>query len=153
MILVSACLLGVNCKYNGGNNKNGRVIEFLKGKKFIMVCPEELGGLTTPRIPSEIIDTARDVINGKGKILNKSGDNVTEKFLKGAYETLKIVKDKGIKVAILKAKSPSCGSGLVYDGTFSNKLILGNGVTAEMLKDNKIEVITEEDISIGHNFI
>lgn len=146
MILVSACLLGVNCKYNGGNNKHEKVIEFLKDKEFIMVCPEELGGLETPRIPCEIVGSAKDVLNNKGKIINKNGGNTTENFLKGAYESLKIVRSKNIKTAILKAKSPSCGSGLVYDGTFNKKLILGNGITAQILKDNGIEVITENDI-------
>lgn len=146
MILVSACLLGVNCKYNGGNNKNEEVMEFLKDKKFIMVCPEELGGLNTPRIPCEMVGLARDILNNKGKIVNKNGDDVTEKFLKGAYETLKIAKSKNIKKAILKAKSPSCGKGLVYDGTFSKKLVLGNGIVAQILKDDGIEVITEEEI-------
>ena len=148
MILVSACLLGVNCKYNGGNNKNERVMEFLKDKEFVMACPEELGELNTPRIPCEIVGLAKDILNNKdkGKVINKSGDDITENFLKGAYETLKIVKSNNIKKAILKAKSPSCGYGLVYDGTFSEKLTLGNGVTAQILKDNNIDVITEEDI-------
>lgn len=148
MILVSACLLGVNCKYNGENNRNERVIEFLKDKKFVMACPEELGGLNTPRIPCEMVGLAKDILNNKdkGKVINKSGDDITENFLKGAYETLKIVKSNNIKKAILKAKSPSCGYGLVYDGTFSEKLTLGNGVTAQILKDNNIDVITEEDI-------
>ena len=148
LILVSACLLGVNCKYNGENNRNERVIEFLKDKKFVMACPEELGGLNTPRIPCEMVGLAKDILNNKdkGKVINKSGDDITENFLKGAYETLKIVKSNNIKKAILKAKSPSCGYGLVYDGTFSEKLTLGNGVTAQILKDNNIDVITEEDI-------
>ena len=147
MILVSACLLGVNCKYNGGNNKNQKVIEFLKEIEFIMVCPEELGGLKTPRIPCEIVDeSVGNLSKKKIKVINKDGIDLTENFVKGACETLEIAKSKNIKIAILKAKSPSCGCGLIYDGKFNKKLVLGNSVTAQILKDNGIEVVTEEDI-------
>lgn len=142
MFLVSACLLGINCKYNGGNNKNKKVIEFLKNKKFIMVCPEELAGLGTPRIPCELIQKE----NGDIEIINKEGKNLTKKFLNGANEVLKIAKSNNVKKAILKAKSPSCGNGLIYDGSFTSTLIVGDGITTKLLKENNIEVFTEDEI-------
>lgn len=143
MFLVSACLLGVNCKYNGKNNKNDKIIEFLKDKEFIMVCPEQLGGLSTPRIPCEIIngEDNKDI-----KIINKEGTVLTENFLKGANEVVKIAKNYNIKKAILKAKSPSCGKNLIYDGSFTGTLIKGDGITTKLLKKNKIEVFTEDEI-------
>lgn len=142
MFLVSACLLGINCKYNGGNNKNKKVIEFLKNKKFIMVCPEELTGLGTPRIPCELIQKE----NGDIEIINKEGKNLTKKFLNGANEVLKIAKSNNVKKAILKAKSPSCGNGLIYDGSFTSTLVVGDGITTKLLKENNIEVFTEDEI-------
>ncbi len=136
-VLVSACLLGINCKYDGTNNYNKKVIDYLKDKEVIPICPEILGGLATPRVPSEILDN---------KVINKQGIDVTKNFNKGAIEILKLAKLFDCKKALLKSKSPSCGVGLVYDGTFSNKLIKGDGITAKLLKENKIEVLTEEDI-------
>ena len=132
-ILVSACLLGVNCKYNGENNYSEKVMEFLKDYEIIPVCPEILGGLSTPRKPSEIKGNKVYAIDEK---------DVTENYQKGATETLKIAKLLGVKKALLKAKSPSCGNGLIYDGTFNNRLIKGDGITTRLLKENDIEVIT-----------
>lgn len=137
IILVSACLLGTNCKYNGKNNKNDKVLEYIKDKYVIPICPEVFGGLSIPRIPSEI--------NGN-KVINKEGEDVTKYFMDGAYKTLDIAKSLNIKKAILKQKSPSCGSGKIYDGTFSNNIIVGDGITAKLLKENNIEIITEEDL-------
>lgn len=154
MILVSACLFGVNCKYNGGDNKNKEVLKLIEKYQLIPICPEQLGGLSTPRHPAEIVSgDAKDVLNGKGKIENNCGEDVTEQFLKGAQESLKIAKLYGIKVAILKAKSPSCGCGVIYDGTFTGTLKKGNGVTAELFLQNGIEVYTENEIEkfIGNN--
>ena len=137
IILVSACLLGTNCKYNGKNNKNDKVLEYIKDKYVIPICPEVFGGLSTPRIASEI----------KGdKVINKEGKDVTKYFIDGAYKTLDIAKTLNIKKAILKQKSPSCGCGKIYDGTFNNIIINGNGITTKLLKDNNIEVLTEDDI-------
>ena len=103
MILVSACLLGINCKYNGDNNKNEKVAEYLKDKQFIMVCPEQLGGLSTPRDPSEIIRLdGNAVIEGKTSVINNKRLDVTKKFKQGAMETLKIADLYGCKKAILK---------------------------------------------------
>ena len=132
-ILVSACLLGVNCKYNGGNNYDKKIDEFLKDYDCIPICPEIFGGLPTPRSASEIKNN---------RVINKEGKDVTENFLRGAEETLKLAKKYNIKKALLKAKSPSCGNGLIYDGTFTNQLIDGDGITTKILKENGIEIIT-----------
>lgn len=132
-ILVSACLLGTNCKYSGGNNYSEEVMEFLSNYEIIPVCPEQLGGLPTPRPASEIIGN---------KVINNEGNDVTKEYTKGAEETLKIAKLLGIKKALLKAKSPSCGNGKIYDGTFSGTLVDGDGITTKLLKENNIEVIT-----------
>ena len=132
-ILVSACLLGTNCKYSAGNNYSEEVMEYLKDYEIIPICPEQLGGLPTPRPASEIIGD---------KVINNEGTDVTSNYQKGAEETLKIAKLLGIKKALLKAKSPSCGNGKIYDGTFSGTLIDGDGITTKLLKENNIEVIT-----------
>ena len=147
MILVSACLLGINCKYNGDNNKNDKVEEYLKDKQFIVVCPEQLGGMSTPREPSEIIKfDGNAVIEGKTSVINNKRLDVTKKFKQGAQEALKIANLYDSKKAILKEGSPSCGSNCIYDGTFTGKKIPGVGVTAALLKKNGIEVISEKDL-------
>lgn len=147
MIVVSACLCGVNCKYNGGNNLNEKVMQLLKEKRAVIVCPEQLGGCATPREPREIIHgSGKDVLKGKAKVKSKNGKDSTKQFLNGAYEALKIAKIVGAKTAILKSKSPSCGKGFIYDGTFSGNLIEGNGVTAELFKENGIKVLTEKEL-------
>lgn len=135
-ILVSACLLGTNCKYNGKNNYSEELVEYLKDKAVIPICPEIYGGLPTPRIPSEIVGD---------RVMNKEGLDVTENFKRGAEETLALAKKFNVHKAILKAKSPSCGFGKIYDGTFSDQLISGNGITAELLQQNGIEILTEND--------
>lgn len=136
-ILVSACLLGINCKYSGGNNQNEKVLEYIKDKEVIPVCPEIMGGLSTPRPPSEIIND---------KVMNNLNQDVTQQYKKGAEETLKLAKIFNVKKALLKAKSPSCGKGYIYDGTFSSTLTEGNGITTKLLIENGIEVITEKDL-------
>ncbi len=136
-ILVSACLLGTNCKYNGSNNKNDKVLDFIKDKYIIPICPEIMGGLKTPRTPSEINNNI---------VITKDGEDVTNNFIKGAEEVLYLAKLLNIKKALLKSKSPSCGKGKIYDGTFSNNLIVGNGITTKLLIDNGIEIITENDL-------
>lgn len=118
-ILVSACLLGVNCKYNGKNNENENVKKLAEEYELIPICPEQLGGLPTPRVPSEIVEIDGISNNKERKVINKEGIDVTETFIKGAEETLKIAKLYNIKKAILKSKSPSCGNRKVYDGSFS----------------------------------
>ncbi|MBS4537980.1 DUF523 domain-containing protein [Clostridium sp. D2Q-11] len=142
MYLISACLVGVNCKYNGKNSENKKLMEFVKNNKSILVCPEQLGGLSTPRLPVEIVDRVDD----KKIVRDKLGKDVTKEFYKGAEETLKIAKFFDAEVAILKAKSPSCGYGKIYDGSFYGRLIEGKGITAELLEKNGIKIYTEEDI-------
>lgn len=141
MILISACLAGINCKYNGGNNSNDKIIELVKKGDAILVCPEQLGGLKTPRTPAEI-----KIIDGVRKVITKDGVDVTPEYMKGAIEVLELAKKFNITKAILKSKSPSCGCGKIYDGNFSSNLIDGNGMTTELLLQNGIEVITENDL-------
>lgn len=137
MKLCSACLLGINCRYNGETKPNEKVLELLKKEVLIPVCPEQLGGLATPREPSEIKDS---------EVVTNNGKDVTDKFKKGAEETLKIAKLFNIKEAILKQRSPSCGCGQIYGGTFSGKIIEGYGVTADLLRKNGIGVISEDEL-------
>lgn len=147
VILVSACLAGIRCKYNGRDNGNPIIKELVRQGKAIPLCPEQLGGLPTPRLPAEINGgSARDVLQGRALVVRKDGDDVTEHFIRGAKEVLKFCQEMGIKRAILKSRSPSCGKGCVYDGTFTGGLVDGNGITAQLLMDNGIEVITEEEL-------
>ena len=136
MYLISACLAGINCKYNGGNNEDEKILELVKAGRAILVCPEQLGGLPTPRLPAEIVEK-----DSERKVIATDGTDVTDQFLKGAQETLKIAQMMNIKKAILKSRSPSCGYGRIYDGSFSKTLKAGNGFTAELLEKNGIEII------------
>lgn len=136
--LMSACLLGIKCRWDAKFKPCEKAIRLFKKGNIIPVCPEQLGGLSTPRIPQEI--------QKDGRALNKEGEDVTDKFKKGAEETLRIAKLLGVKEFIGKSKSPSCGFGLTYDGTFSDTLIEGNGITADLLFQNGIKVITEKDL-------
>ena len=136
MKIVSACLAGIKCRYDGTAVPNDFVIKLVKDKSAIPVCPEQLAGLPTPRPPAER--------NGD-KIITKDGKDVTEIFKKGAEKALIIAKKAGAKEAILKSKSPSCGCGEIHDGSFSGKLINGDGIFAELLKKNNIKVYTEKD--------
>ncbi|MFP4005713.1 MAG: DUF523 domain-containing protein [Candidatus Hadarchaeia archaeon] len=142
--LVSACLLGINCKYDESNNKDPKVERKTRENDLIPVCPEQLGGLETPRDP--MILSGGDggaVLDGKGEVRTENGKNVTKKMIKGARETLKIARIFKAKRAILKAKSPSCGFGEIYQK--DEGLTSGNGVTAELLHRNGIELKTEQD--------
>lgn len=150
MILVSACLFGEDCKYNGGNNFNSLLKQLLKDQKVLLICPEQLGGLPTPRTPAEIQEgDGKDVLAGKSWVINKNGDNITSNFIKGARLTLAKAKTENISLAILKSNSPSCGVNKIYDGTFSTQLKTGDGVTTALLKDNNISVISDEDFIKG----
>ena len=150
MIIVSACLLGENCKYSGGNNKSENVIKYLEDKEYILVCPEQLGGLSTPRNPSEIITygnkDGNDVLSGCTKVLSNKGIDVTKNFIGGAKESLKIAKLFNCKKALLKEGSPSCGCNQIYDGTFNKNKIPGIGVTAALFIENNIEVFSEKEL-------
>ena len=136
-ILVSGCLLGENCKYNGGNNYSEIVAEYIKGHEVISVCPECLGGLPTPRVPAEIVN---------GVVTNREGQNVDAEFRKGAEIALEIAQKEQIDVAILQSRSPSCGVKQIYDGTFSGTRIDGQGVFARLLKENGIPMMDVEDL-------
>lgn len=143
MFLISGCLLGNNCKYNGGNNYHQDVIDFCKEHSYYPVCPEGISGLPTPRPPAEYVGE---------KVIDKEGIDVTSYFVKGAKESLRLAEEEAqrrgevIEGAILKANSPSCGSGKIYDGTFSGTLTDGNGCFTRMLLDKDIKVISEKEI-------
>ncbi len=137
MKLVSACLLGINCKYDCGNNYNKKVARLASKEVLIPVCPEQLAGLPTPRRKAEIVNN---------KVFTMAGMDVTEKFKFGAEQVLKLAELFNIKEAVFKQRSPSCGSGLVYDGTFSGKVVKGDGITTRLLKENGIKVISEEEL-------
>ena len=141
MKLVSACLLGVNCNFEGKNCLNAELqAEFMKGALF-PVCPEVLGGLGVPRVPGEIVGgDGGDVLDGKAKVFNMDGLDITEQFLKGAYAALAIAKSVGASEALLIEKSPSCGCGKIFDGSFKGKFRVGDGVTAALLIRNGVKV-------------
>ena len=147
MQLCSACLLGIRCRYDGKSKPIQKVLDLAKKEILIPVCPEQLGGLPTPRIPQEIQGcSGEDILDSKCKVKNKEGQDVTKQFIRGAEEVLKLIQLLDIKEAILKQKSPSCGCGKIYDGTFSGTFIKGDGVTTALLKRHRIKVISEEDL-------
>jgi uncharacterized protein YbbK (DUF523 family) len=140
MYLISACLAGVNCKYSGGNNDCAWVREFMEGKDYMLFCPEETGGLPTPRPPAEIRD---------GRVFDKNGKDITDYFIRGANKTMEAAERRAaelgqkIELAISKANSPSCGSGTIYDGTFSGITVKGDGMFVKLLKQRGIPVLNE----------
>ena len=136
-IAISACLLGENCKYNGGNNYSEKVLSYIQGHDVINVCPEVLGGLSVPREPAEIVG---------GVVKHKDGTSVDKEFRKGAELAFKKIIDEGVELVILQSRSPSCGVNSIYDGTFSGKIISGEGVFARLLKDNNIRVLDVADL-------
>jgi uncharacterized protein YbbK (DUF523 family) len=147
MKIVSACLAGLNTRYDGKSKPKAKVIRMVMKGEAIAVCPEQLGGLPTPRPPAEIRGgDGASVLGKKAKVFNCNGENVTKEFIRGANETLKIAKECGAKEAIFAARSPSCGCGKIYDGSFSGKLIDGDGVATALLKRNGIKVISGDDI-------
>ena len=148
MIIVSACLLGLNTTYNGEANVQTLLQKYCVRGKFIPVCPEQLGGLPTPRIPVEIINgTGQDVLAGRIAVQGEQGDIVTAQFIQGAKEVLKIVEMFRVSAAILKERSPSCGVNYIYDGSFSHRRMPGQGVTAALLKECNIPIYSEEDLN------
>ena len=138
-ILVSACLLGAACKYSGGDNLCPQIAAMAADHTLIPVCPEQLGGLPTPRTPAE---------RQGDRVITKDGRDVTGAYLRGAQEALKLAMLFGCDTAILKARSPSCGAGAVYDGSFTGTVVPGNGVTAELLQASGIRVITEAELDL-----
>ena len=142
--LISACLLGVRCRYDGGHSRDVAAIKQHETDTLIAVCPEELGGLPTPRPPAEIVGgDGEDVLAGTAKVMTAAGEDVTDAYLRGAHHTLRIAQSHGATRVILKARSPSCGCGHIYDGTFSSTLKAGDGVTAALLKQHGIAVISQ----------
>src|SRR3989338_5215622 len=139
MILVSACLAGINCSWDGGNRLNKKMKELVDKKRAIAICPELLGGRTVPRLKTEIKGgTGEDVLNGKAKVIDENGKDVTSEFIRGCYMSLDIVRKYNIREAVLKSKSPSCGVGKIYDGSFKGILSDGDGVAVALLKREKI---------------
>ena len=136
-IMVSACLLGENCKYSGGNNRSEKVLAYVRGHEVIPVCPEVMGGLPTPRLPAEIVH---------GEVINKEGVSVDRQYRLGAAKALEIARREKIDLAILQSRSPSCGVKQIYDGTFTGTRIPGQGICAGLLMKNGFAVLDCEDI-------
>ncbi|SPF35712.1 conserved hypothetical protein [Candidatus Desulfosporosinus infrequens] len=148
MIIVSACLLGLNTKYDGSTNAQALLQKYCSLGKFIPVCPEQLGGLSTPRVPVEIIGGAgQDLLSGRCVVQGKQGEVVSAEFILGAKEVIKIVAMVTVTAAILKERSPSCGVNFIYDGSFSHQIKSGQGVTAALLKEHNIPIYSEEDLT------
>ncbi|MDQ2180206.1 DUF523 domain-containing protein [Marinifilum sp. D714] len=138
MIIVSSCLAGVKCRYDGNDNLVAEIKELVLSGKAIALCPEELGGLSTPRTPCEIVKE-----NNQLKVMTKDQVDCTAQFLLGAEKVAEIAKILDCKQAILKANSPSCGCGMIYDGSFTGNKIKGNGLTAEQLLKQGVEIKNE----------
>lgn len=144
LVLVSACLAGCACRYDGGANPNAEVATLVAEGRAIQVCPEEAGGLPTPRPPAEIVGgDGHDVLAGSAKVVTKAGQDVTQMYIDGAHRALEAAQAAGATRAILKSRSPSCGKGSIYDGTFSGSVLHGDGVTAALLSRHGIRVVTE----------
>ena len=137
-ILVSACLLGENCKYNGGNNYAPAVVEFVKDKEVFAVCPEMMAGMGCPRTPIEIVE---------GVLMDRDGNNVDTPMRKAVADAMELLRKEEIQCAILQSRSPTCGVNQVYDGSFSGKLISGSGIFAQALQDAGYETMDAEDLA------
>ncbi|CAM3904767.1 DUF523 domain-containing protein [Mesobacillus zeae] len=145
MILVSSCLAGMEVRYDGGHCLDGKIAELIKENKVVAVCPELLGGFSTPRLPAEIVGgDGDDVLDGAARVVDKSGHDVTEQYIEGARLALKKAQELGASAVVLKENSPSCGSSMIYNGEFNGTKKAGNGVTAALFKRNGIRVLSEE---------
>jgi len=136
-VVVSACLLGENCKYNGGNNYNAAVVEFVKEKNTLPICPEMMAGMRCPRIPIEIVN---------GVLMDRNGNNVDAVMREAVARAMELIRKEDIRCAVLQSRSPTCGVNQIYDGSFSGKLISGSGVLAQALKNEGYRVIDAEDL-------
>ena len=144
-VLVSACLAGRRCRFDGSANPDDLVASLVAAGRALLVCPEVDGGLGTPRPAAEIKGgDGRDVLAGRARVVTKEGKDVTAQYVRGAERALQAAREAGATRAILKSRSPSCGCGSVYDGTFTRTTREGDGVTAALLRENGIEVVTEE---------
>ena len=144
MLAISSCLVGKKCRFDGNDSFNAELVYQLQqaGTGYIDLCPEVLGGLSVPRSPCEIVGgTGREVFEGSAQILTADGEDFTDAYIAGALDALRICKEHKVRKAYLKSRSPSCGCGEIYDGSFSKKLRKGNGVFAELLQQNGIEVV------------
>ena len=139
-IMVSACLLGENCKYDGGNNRNEALLEMLAGQEVIPVCPEVAGGLPVPRVPAEIVN---------GRVMNREGQDMDDAFRRGAAKVMEIAERERPDLIILQSRSPSCGVNEIYDGTFTGKKVPGHGIFAGMALDADYKVIDAEDLHLS----
>lgn len=139
-ILVSACLMGENCKYNGGNNYSAAVVEYVKDKEVLTICPEMMAGMGCPRTPIEIVDSV---------LMDRNGNNVDAAMREAVAQAMEMIRKENIQCAILQSRSPTCGVNEIYDGSFSGKLIPGSGVLAQALKAVGYQVIDAEDIKEG----
>lgn len=146
MILISSCLAGLKVRYNGTDSLDGRIQRLVLENRAVTVCPELMGGFSTPREPAEIVGgDGEDVLDGRARVIEKSGSDVTELYLKGAYATLQKALELGATKVILKEYSPSCGSAMIYNGDFNGTKLVGVGVTTALLRRSNIEVLSEED--------
>ncbi|MCR5163800.1 MAG: DUF523 domain-containing protein [Thermoguttaceae bacterium] len=139
-ILVSACLLGRNCKYDGGNNFRQNVVDLLRGHEVVEVCPEVMAGRSIPRKPIELLN---------GKFIEEDGTDVDAQVQRGVQDALEIAREEKIDLAILKSRSPTCGVRQIYDGTFSHRLVDGEGAFAKVLRENGFRVLDVEDLGKG----
>jgi len=145
-VMVSACLAGVRCVYDGSHKRREELALLAQQKKAVLFCPEQLAGFQVPHEPSEIRGgDGRDVLAGKARVAGHSGQDVTDAFLRGAQASLALARQHNIRRAVLKARSPSCGCGRIYDGSFTRRLRDGDGVTTALLKQNGVEVVTDEE--------
>lgn len=155
MILVSACLLGQKVRYDGSDKDQNDALlhELIAQNRVVAICPEVVGGLGVPRLPAEIQNgIGNDVLNEQARVFDSSGQDVTAEFVIGAQQALALAQRHNVHVAILKARSPSCGDGQIYDGTFSKRLIDGSGVTAALLERHGIKVFNEEEIAAALDY-
>ncbi|MBE0448738.1 MAG: DUF523 domain-containing protein [Actinobacteria bacterium] len=144
--IVSSCLVGLRTRYDGTDKLCMCVREMVEAGIAVPFCPEQGGGLPTPRLPAEIVEgDGHDVLEGRAKVVNRRSEDVTGRFIKGAEEMLELARIFGASKAILKSLSPSCGVGAIYDGTFSGNIVEGDGVTTALLKEANLEVVTEKE--------
>ena len=146
-VLVSACLAGRACRYDGSSNRDDWVTRLMTSGRAVLACPEVDGGLGTPRPPAEIVGgSGEEVLDGRARVITRDGRDVTEAYVRGAERALEAARRADIRIAVLKARSPSCGHDRVYDGTFTRTLTDGEGVTAALLRRHGVTVLTEEDL-------
>ena len=147
-VLVSACLAGRACRFNGAAGKDDRVARLVAEGRAVLVCPEEDGGLGTPRPPAEIVGgDGADVLAGRARVVTQDGRDVTAAYVEGAHKALEAARATGAEHALLKARSPSCGKGAIYDGSFERNLVSGDGVTTALLESHGVKVATDEELS------